>query len=297
MHNKEGSTLNVGGNFTVNGSEFKNECKTIISGNFVNSKKVEFKKASYTSITGSFRSNLTTDIKIEEGSIFKCASITAGGNIKGKHGYSIIETGSITFWSSSKKFKGELDICSNSYTDSMGDNKVINSCTTFISTSVCSLGYNNVIDIDNDGSISGVDDNNPNVVSYNFPQGQNTFFTSVYEDLYPCMGDYDLNDLVHNYSYQEGINNGDSNNGQITSVTEITFDFKFPAVGAGFNNSFVLRVMDQENDATISLTSVDRYALTDITRLQDSENNTTLFVFNNLKSMYTENSRAIVNTV
>jgi hypothetical protein len=115
LHNKEGSTLTVGGNFTVNNGEFKNECKTIISGNFVNSKKVEFKKASHTSIIGSFTSNLTTDIKIEQGSIFRSASITSGGNIKGKHGYSVIESASITFWSSSKKFKGELDICSISY--------------------------------------------------------------------------------------------------------------------------------------------------------------------------------------
>tara|TARA_B100000809_G_scaffold169704_1_gene167059 strand:- start:3117 stop:5312 length:2196 start_codon:yes stop_codon:yes gene_type:complete len=299
LHNKEGSTLTVGGNFTVNSGEFKNECKTTISGNFVNSKKVEFKNASYTSITGSFRSNPSTDIKIEEGSIFKCASITSGGNIKGKHGYSIIETGSITFWSSSKKFKGELDICSNSYTDIMGDNKVINSCTTFISTSVCSPGYNNVIDNDNDGAIQGVDvdDNNPNVASYNFPQGQNSFFTSVYEDLYPCMGDYDLNDLVHNYSYQEGINNGDANNGQNTAITEITFDYKFPALGASFNNSFVLRVMDQDNNAFISLTSADRYDINKIARLHDSENNTTLFIFNNIKSMFTDNLGAVINTV
>ena len=149
LHNKDGSTLSVGGNFTVNNGEFKNYCKTIISGNFENSNKVEFKNASYTAITGSFTSNPSTDVKIKEGSIFKSASITSGGNIKGDHSYSIIETGSITFWSSSKKFKGELDICSGSYTSSMGDNDVISSCTTFISSSSCSLGYNNVVDNDN----------------------------------------------------------------------------------------------------------------------------------------------------
>jgi LruC domain-containing protein len=299
LHNKEGSTLTVGGNFTVNSGEFKNECKTIVSGNFTNNKKVEFKNASYTAINGYFLSNPGNDVKIIEGSIFKCASITSGGNIKGDKGYSIIETGSITFWSSSKKFKGELDICSNSYTGSMGDNKVISSCDTFISSSACSLGYNNVIDNDNDGAIAGVDvdDNNPNVASYNFPQGQNTFFTSVYEDLYPCMGDYDLNDLVNNYSYQEGINNGDSNNGQNTSITEIKFDYKFPAIGAGYNNSFVLRVMDGDNNAILNLESSDRYAASEITRRHDTQNNTTLFTFNNIKSMYTSNPGAIVNTV
>ena len=299
LHNKDASTLTVGGNFTVNAGEFKNECKTIIAGNFVNNKKVEFKNASYTEITGSFRSNPSTEIKIKDGSIFKSASITSGGNIKGDNAYSVIETGSITFWSSNKKFKGELDICSNSYNSSMGDNDVISSCTTFISSSTCSLGYNNVIDNDNDGSISGVDvdDANPNVATYNYPQGENSFFTTIYEDLYPCMGDYDLNDFVHNYSYREGINNGENNDGQNTSITEIKFDYKFPAVGGAFNNSFVLRVIDQDNNAAISLENSEHYAISEITRLHDSQNNTTLFVFDNIKSIYTDNPGAIINTV
>jgi len=298
LHNKEGSTLDVEGNFTVNSGEFKNECKTIVRGNFINNKKVEFKNASYTAITGSFLSNPADEVKIKEGSIFKCASITSGGNIKGGSSYSIIETGSITFWSSNKKFKDKLDICSSSYNSSMGDNNVISSCDTFISSSACSIGYNNVIDNDNDGAIAGVDvdDNNPNVASYNFPQGQNTFFTSIYEDLYPCMGDYDLNDLVNNYSYQEGINNGASNNGENTTITEINFDYKFPAIGAGINNSFVLRVMDGDDNATLNLESSDRYAASEIARIHDNQNNTTLFVFNNIKSMYTTNPGAIINT-
>ena len=300
LHNKEGSTLTVGGNFTVNAGEFKNECKTTISGNFVNNKKVEFKKASYTAITGSFTSNIYGDeVKIKEGSIFICASITAVGNILGDKAYSVIETGSINFTGWGKKFKGELDICSNSYNSSIGDSDVISTCDTFISSSACSLGYNNVVDNDNDGSIAGVDvdDNNPNVASYNFPQGENSFYTTIYEDLYPCMGDYDLNDLVHNYSYQEGINNGSSNNGQNTFITEIKFDYKFPAIGAAFNNSFVLRVIDQDNNATLSLDSSDKYSSSEIERLHDSENNTTLFVFNNIKSIYTSNSGGLINTV
>jgi LruC domain-containing protein len=264
----------------------------------VNNQEVEFKNASYTSITGSFLNNTSSDIKIKEGSIFKSASITSGGNIKGDHSYSIIETGSITFWSSSKKFEGELDICSSSYTSSMGDNDVINSCTTFISSSSCSPGYNNIVDNDNDGSVAGVDvdDNNPNVATYNFPQGQDSFFTTLYEDLYPCMGDYDLNDLVHNYTYREGINNGAGNDGQNTYITEIKFDYKFPALGAAFNNSFVLRVIDRDNNATISLVSSDSYSINDVTRQHDSENGTTLFIFNNIKSIYTDSANAFVNT-
>ena len=299
LHNKQGSTLTVGGNFTVNAGEFKNECKTTISGNFVNNKIVEFKNASYTAITGSFTNNMSSVVKVKEGSIFKSASITSGGDIKGENAYSVIETGSINFTGWGKKFKGELDICSNSYTDSMGDNNVINSCTTFISSSACSPGYNNVVDNDNDGVIAGidVDDNNPNIASYNYPQGQNSFFTSIYEDLYPCMGDYDFNDLVINYSYQEGVNNGDNTNGQNTYITTIQFDYKFPALGGGYNSSFVLRVVDEDNNAVLSLDTSDRYSASQIARVHDSENNTTLFIFNNLKTIYTNNPNAIINSV
>lgn len=290
--NEENSTLNVAGNFTINGNgDFKNECKTIISGNFINNKKAEFSNASYTVITGSLTNNSNVDIKVQEGSILKCASIMSNGKIKGNKGYSVIETGSITF-NGNNRFQGELDICSDYYTDSMGNNGVINTCNTFISSGTCSPGFKNAIDNDNDGVVAGVDvdDENPNVSSYNYPQGEGSFYTSLYEDLYPCMGDYDLNDLVHNYSYQESINEN-------ALITAIKFDYKFPAMGANFNNSFVLRVIDEDNNAALSLDNSDAYSSNEITRLHDDQNSTTLFIFNNLKTIYTDNSGAIINTV
>ncbi|WP_445749546.1 LruC domain-containing protein [Polaribacter sp.] len=299
FHNKENSDISIAGNLIINGNgEFENQCKTVVSGNFINNKKADFKNASYTVITGSFISNSNIDVEIKEGSIFKCASIMTSGKIKGDKAFSVIQTGSITF-NGNGRFQGSLDICSNSYNASMGDNSVINTCSTFISANACSPGFNNVVDADNDGIIAGVDvdDTNPSIVSYNYPQGKNTFFTSKYEDLYPCMGDYDLNDLVHNYSYQEGLNNGASNNGKNASITEIKFDYKFPAIGASFNNSLVLRVMDDDNNAALTLENSTRYSVNQIERLHDDVNKTTLFIFKNLKSIYTTNSQAIINTV
>lgn len=292
FHNKENSSMNVAGHFTVNGNgEFSNECQTIISGNFINNKKIDFTNASYTVITGSFTNNSNSEVTVKEGSIFKCASILSNAKIKGGKAYSVIETGAITF-NGNAGFEGELDVCSSSLTNSMVGNKVISTCTTFISSSGCSPGYNNAEDADKDGVVAGVDvdDNNPNVSSYNYPQGQGGFFTTLYEDLYPCMGDYDLDDLVHNYTYEEGINSAGA-------VTSIKFDYKFPAMGGAFNNSFVLRVMDEDNNSALSLESSNYYSSTQIERLHDSQNKTTLFIFNNIKSMYTTNKGAIVNTV
>ena len=290
--NEENSTLNVAGNFTINSNgDFKNECQTIISGNFINNNDANFRNASYTVITGSLTNNSNTDFKLREGSILKCASIMSNDDIKGSKGYSVIETGSITF-NGNRKFEGNLDICSDYYSENMGDNDVLNTCSTFISSGTCSPGFQNAIDSDNDGVVAGVDvdDENPNVSTYNYPQGQDSFYTSFYEDLYPCMGDYDLNDLVHNYSYQEGIDKNET-------ITEITFNYKFPAMGANFNNSFVLRVIDQDNNAVLSLDNSDAYSSSEITRLYDDQNSTTLFIFNNLKTIYTDNSGAIINTV
>ena len=292
FHNKLNSALNVSGHFTVNSNgDFSNQCQTIISGNFINNKKIDFTDASYTVISGSFTNNSNGEVTIKEGSIFKCKSILSNAKIKGSKAYSIIETGAITF-NGNAGFEGELDVCSNSLTNSMIGNKVINTCSSFISPGGCSPGYNNVVDADKDGVIAGVDvdDNNPNVASYNYPQGQGTYFTTLYEDLFPCMGDYDLDDLVHNYSYQEGLNGtGD--------VTSIKFDYRFPAMGGAFNNSFVLRVMDQDNNAALSLDNSSYYSSTQIERLHDSQNKTTLFIFHNIKSIYTTNKSAIVNTV
>ena len=119
--NKEDSELIVAGNFTINSGKFKNYCKTTISGTLINNDELECKNASYTLVTGVFMNNSNKEVKVKEGSIFKCASIISSGNIKGDNAYSIIETGALTF-NGGKKFKGELDICSNSYTSSMGDN-------------------------------------------------------------------------------------------------------------------------------------------------------------------------------
>ncbi|MBT8385391.1 MAG: LruC domain-containing protein, partial [Bacteroidia bacterium] len=292
FHNKTNSELVVAGNFTVNGNgSFSNECKTTISGTFTNNKKVDFDNASYTAITGAFINNSSSEVTIKEGSVFKSASIRSNAKIKGGKAYSVIETGSITFVGNSSGFEGELDICSDSFTENMRNNKVINTCDTFISPSACSLGYNNVVDNDNDGVIAGVDvnDENPLIASYNYPQGEGSFFTSLYEDLFPCMGDYDVNDFVHKYSYREGVLNG--------VINEIQFDYKFPAIGAGFNNSFVLRVMDEGDNAELTLAAGSVYNSAEITRVHDQDNNTTLFVFNNIKSLYTSNTTAIINTV
>lgn len=63
-------------------------------------------------------------------------------------------------------------------------------------------------DFDGDG-ISDVRDEYPNDASRamnNFTPSKNTYNSLVYEDLWPFRGDYDMNDLVVNYQFQEVTN-------------------------------------------------------------------------------------------
>ena len=175
--------------------------------------------------------------------------------------------------------KDDIDNGSGGTITEDGDDE---SCTpTCYSTDKDGDGYESI----ENGGVD-VDDNNPNVVSRNYPQGQGVFYSLIFEDLWPCQGDYDFNDLIVNYSFDEGRNGNDE-------ITEFDFSFKVPALGGALNNFAVLRVMDTDNDA--SLTRSDSENIT-VERVHDATNQTTLFYFENLKSFYTSNEAAIVNT-
>ena len=75
-----------------------------------------------------------------------------------------------------------------------------------------------------------VDDSDPLVSQYNYPQGYDTntstyvYHSLVYEDLWPCQGDYDFNDMIVYYSFRENQNSS-------TLTTSIEINLKFPALG------------------------------------------------------------------
>ncbi|GEM_PF-3818378 len=155
-------------------------------------------------------------------------------------------------------------------------------------TPVC---YSSVVDEDGDGyepfSEGGVDvdDNNANVVSRSYPQGQGVFHSLVFEDLWPCQGDYDFNDLVVYYSYVDG-RDGSGN------ISELDFTYKFPAIGGYFNNTAVLRVSDIDDNSELFRTDAEEV---NVVRRHDAENGTTLYYFENIKSLYTSNLSERIN--
>jgi LruC domain-containing protein len=90
-----------------------------------------------------------------------------------------------------------------------------------------------VIDSAKDSDGDGVGDSrdeypkDPTRAINNYTPSKNTYSTVAYEDLWPSQGDYDLNDLVVNYQFQEVLNASNQ-------VVEMKMKAYVKAIGASF---------------------------------------------------------------
>ncbi len=71
-------------------------------------------------------------------------------------------------------------------------------------------------------------------VSLNYYPSSSTYTTLAYEDMYPIVGDYDMNDVVMKLRIVEYIQN--------ETVYKIRFIGKLAALGAGYHNGFAVRL-------------------------------------------------------
>lgn len=74
-------------------------------------------------------------------------------------------------------------------------------------------------------------DNNPDYAFNNYYPCNTAFGTLAYEDLWPGRGDYDFNDLVINYNFNQ-ITNGSN------KIVKVDAELKIKAHGATFSNGF-----------------------------------------------------------
>jgi len=104
-------------------------------------------------------------------------------------------------------------------------------------------------DTDGDG-VTDCDDDYPDdpTRAYN----SYTTGTAVYEDLWPAMGDYDMNDLVNYYKFNVVTN-------AQNKVVDIVAKFYIRAIGASFQNGFGFQL---DNVLPSQITSVSGYDLT-----------------------------------
>ncbi len=92
-------------------------------------------------------------------------------------------------------------------------------------------------DIDFDGIPDIFDDypNDPNYAFNNYYPCNTLYSTLAFEDLWPGKGDYDFNDLVINYNFNQ-ITNG------ANKIVRINGSFKVMATGATYNNAFAFEL-------------------------------------------------------
>lgn len=92
-----------------------------------------------------------------------------------------------------------------------------------------------VVDSDNDGVEDDIDEypNDASKAYNNYYPGEGNFGTLAYEDLWPSQGDYDFNDLVVDYSFNE-ISNA---NNQIVEIEAVLY---VRAVGGSYDNGFAI---------------------------------------------------------
>ncbi len=88
-------------------------------------------------------------------------------------------------------------------------------------------------DEDNDGVTDNMDDypDDPDKAFNNYFFSEGTYGTLAYEDMWPGTGDYDFNDMVIDYNFNQ-ITNADN------KVVEIEGEFVLKAFGASFHNGF-----------------------------------------------------------
>jgi LruC domain-containing protein len=111
-----------------------------------------------------------------------------------------------------------------------------NPYTAIQTTNVISLPTNQT-DSDNDGVGNAFDayPTNPDKAFDTYFPSQNQFGSLCFEDLWPAKGDYDFNDLVINYNYQQVLN-------AQNKVVEMVGKFYIGAIGASYRNGFGFRL-------------------------------------------------------
>jgi LruC domain-containing protein len=91
----------------------------------------------------------------------------------------------------------------------------------------------NPVDTDNDGTSNVFDEypNDPGKAFNNYYPAEDIFGTLVYEDLWPYRGDYDFNDMVVDYNFNQVTNSQNEVTGLIARIV-------LRAIGATYHNAF-----------------------------------------------------------
>lgn len=230
-------TINVGYKLqNSSGADFTNNCKLYVQDNFDNNGL--FKNYGYVKCLAeaTIQGGANNEFRQYDGAMLSTTDIQVNGTITGYGSTSLIKV--------SQNSKGNAQGVVNgaqAYCDANGiegpwnasiNGGAVQSCNTLIPVTSCNPEGNGtppVNDQDGDGVSDGSDC---------YPSDPNKAFCNTYgpstvafEDLWPYKGDYDLNDVVVNYTYTV-ITNASNN------VVRVEANYQLMATGGVFNNGF-----------------------------------------------------------
>lgn len=226
--------LNIGGSLTINTSGvFVNNCAVTSNQNSAFSGKVD--NYGYMKFNQSLdiQGSTTTRLDMHNAAMLTSQNITINKPIRGNGSKSLIKVAQNTTINSGGALQGNLQLCdANGVETNNGqtDGTVDFECDVYIPTGSCNPEGNGTSPVDDgDGDnvpdpIDDFPDNSDAAFSAFYPSAETTN-TLVFEDLWPGLGDYDMNDLVMDYRYSLVVN---AENG----VTRIQADFRLRAAGA-----------------------------------------------------------------
>lgn len=294
-------TMTIPGNVSVNnGSKIKNECGLYFGGDVTLNGEIENK--AYNEIDGKITINGGAKYKLKNGALAYVESVHVNGKIEGSGSTSMFKVSGSSTANSGAQIKKNLQFCDEDGIEGIANSVfrdgAIASCSLIIPTDACNPvgnGVNVVQDADNDGVADELDaypNDAARAADAYFPS-ENQYGTLAYEDLWPAYGDYDFNDLVVDYRYQQVL---DADN----DVVDLKAKFVTRAMGGALRNGFGFQLdVDQ---TTVNSVSGTRYfgnlINTNSNGTESGHTDAVIIVYDDASNILVNNTgQAFVNTV
>jgi len=139
------------------------------------------------------------------------------------------------------------------------------------------------VDVDNDGIDDNVEEYSEDTekIFNNYYPAENIFGTLAFEDLWPWAGDYDFNDLVLGYNFNQ-ITNKDN------LIVELDVKIQIKAIGAWFSNGFGIELpISQDKIKKITGIKINDVSMINLDdkNLEQNQEKTVIIVFDDTRKV------------
>jgi LruC domain-containing protein len=299
---KNYGSMTFSGNLTINGgSDFDNYCTLICEGDLNVNGDIDNDQG-YIRVDDRLLINGGGKIILDDGAQLSTKDIWINGKIEGKGSTSIIKVSGRSDANWGSEIKKNLEYCDADGIENFPNNIFKNgakaACDVTIQTSACNPegnGVTSIADADNDGVADELDayPNDASRAANSFFPGENVYGTLAYEDLWPAFGDYDFNDLVVDYRYQNVLNADNE-------VVDLVGRFVTRSLGGDYENGFGIQ-LDLPSAAVSAVSGAvitENIVNISANGTEQGQTNATIIVYDNAKSILPNTTGAsFVNTV